>query len=129
MTTPSYVQPFVLAAAAADRSRRGNLDAYRSPAPDGEPRPVIVFVHGGPKPAAIRPTPRDWPVYVGYASLAANRGMIGVMAGHCLHSPADYPLAAADIASAVEQARTLPDADPDRSPTWKGEDMSRRPGD
>jgi acetyl esterase/lipase len=114
------MQPFVLPVAEVRPQRDDNLDIYR-PAEAGagaEARPVIVFVHGGPIPADLRPAPRDWPVFAGYGSLAASHGIVGVTVDHRLHSPAAYPTAADDVAAAVEQARALPGVDPGRVALW-----------
>lgn len=82
------------------------------------PSPAIVFVHGGPIPAELRPTPRDWPVYQGYGSLAATRGVVGVTVDHGLHNSADYPRAAANVTAAVRTAQADPRVDPDRIALW-----------
>jgi acetyl esterase/lipase len=118
VATPPYLQPFVLPVAEAQRQRSGNLDAYWPDASHAELTPAIVFVHGGPIPSDLRPSPRDWPVYVGYGSLAASHGVVGVTLDHRLYSVADYPAAADDITSAVERARALPGVDPDRVALW-----------
>lgn len=75
-------------------------------------------MHGGPLPPTVRPTPRDWPVFVGYASLAAGHGLVGVTMDHGLHAPADYPRAQDDVAAAVEQVRALPGVDPEAVALW-----------
>ncbi|MEH1016994.1 alpha/beta hydrolase [Micromonospora sp. CPCC 206060] len=116
MAVPVYLNPFVLPVAPVTPERHGTLDLYLPDAP--EPRPAVVFVHGGPVPAELRPTPRDWPVYQGYGSLAADRGLVGVTVDHRLHDPASYPLAAADVAAAVETARTDPRVAADRIAIW-----------
>jgi hypothetical protein len=113
--TAPYLQPFVLAGSEVDRVRSGRIDVYGA---GDEPRPAVLFVHGGPVPPQLRPTPRDWPVYVGYGSLAATHGLVGVTLDHRLHSPADYPTAAEDVAAAVEQVRALPGVDADRVALW-----------
>ena len=118
MTTPPYLQPFVLPVTEAQRRRDGNLDIYWPADHETGTTPVIVFVHGGPIPADLRPTPRDWPVYIGYGSLAASRGVVGVTVDHRLHSPAALPAAADDVAAAVEHARGLAGVDPGRVALW-----------
>ncbi|GIE30938.1 hypothetical protein Ait01nite_039830 [Actinoplanes italicus] len=112
---PDHLQPFVLPVDAVTLDRRGALDVYL-PEAAGQ-SPAIVFVHGGPVPAELRPTPRDWPVYRGYGSLAAARGMVGVTVDHRLHDLIAYP-AAADVAAAVRTVRDLPQVDPDRIAIW-----------
>jgi acetyl esterase/lipase len=118
MADPEYLQPFVLPTVASTPQRQGNLDIYRPKLGDGGPHPVIVFVHGGPVPADLRPTPRDWPIYVGYGSLAAESGLVGVTVDHRLHDGASYPQAAVDVAAAVDYARGLDGVDEDRVALW-----------
>ena len=96
--------------------RRDRVDMYL---PDThEARPAIVFVHGGPIPASLRPTPRDWPVYIGYGSAAAARGVVGVTLDHRLHDAAAYPAAADDVAAAVASVRADPRVDGERLAIW-----------
>src|SRR5690349_183545 len=116
MPLPEHLQPFVLPVETVTPDRRGNVDVYLPVLT--ETRPAIIFVHGGPVPAAVSPTPRDWPVYRGYGSLAAARGVVGVTIDHRLHHPAAYPEAAADVAAAVRLARELPQVDADRIAVW-----------
>jgi len=115
---PPFLKPFVLPVAEAERRREGIIDVYTALGLDPVPRPAIVFVHGGPLPPEVQPRPRDWPVFTGYGSLAASRGMVGITVEHRLHAPADYAIAADDVASAVAQARALDDVDPDRVALW-----------
>jgi acetyl esterase/lipase len=109
-------QPFVLTVTPTTRERIDNVDVYRPPT-DG-PSPIIVFVHGGPVPAGVHPTPREHPIFVGYGSLAAANGAVGVMFDHRFHSAAHLEMAAADVASAVDRARELPGVDADRVVLW-----------
>ncbi len=113
---PSYLQPFVVPVPAREPQRQGTVDLYLPE--DDTPHPAIVFVHGGPVPADRRPTPRDWPVFRGYGALAATRGVVGVTLDHRLHSLADYPHAAEDVASAVAFVRSIPRVDADRIAVW-----------
>lgn len=113
---PAHLRPFPLEAPRLPRERTGNVDLY---APEAEgPRPAVVFVHGGPVPAGVVPTPRDWPVLQGYARYAAAEGAVGATLDHRLHAMADYPRAAADVAAAVEQVRADPRVDADRVALW-----------
>jgi acetyl esterase/lipase len=104
--------------AETDRRREGNLDSYWPAGSGSESRPLIVFVHGGPIPEDLRPTPRDWPVYLGYGGLAASRGVVGVTFDHRLHSDAAFPAAADDVSCAVQRARALAGVDADRVALW-----------
>jgi acetyl esterase/lipase len=111
-----YLNPFVLPVETRPAERRGTVDLYL---PDAtQPQPAIVFVHGGPLPEPVRPRPRDWPVYQAYGSMAAAAGLVGVTVDHRLYSPAAYPLAADDVAAAVELARADPRVDADRVAIW-----------
>jgi hypothetical protein len=75
--------------------RRGVWDLY-DPVATG-PRPAVVFVHGGPVPAGLPVSPRDWPVYRGYGALAAAAGLVGVTVDHPLHDLKDLPAAHAVV--------------------------------
>ncbi|MFE0647159.1 alpha/beta hydrolase [Streptomyces sp. NPDC059534] len=104
----------------ADHDQDG---ADRLPAADGpgaahRPRPAVVFVHGGPVAPDQRPTPRDTPFYLGYGRYAASRDVVGVTLDHRLHSLADYPLAADDLAEAVALVRADPRVDGERIALW-----------
>jgi alpha-beta hydrolase superfamily lysophospholipase len=110
-----FLKPFVLPTAARPAAREGALDLYL---PAETPRPAVLVVHGGPLPAEVRPEPRDWPVYRGYGSLLAERGVVGATVSHRLHSPAAYPVAAADVRAAVETLRADPRVDGDRLALW-----------
>jgi len=113
---PQHLNPFVLPVEPRQAERHGRIDLYL---PDAtQPRPAVVFVHGGPIPVDLRPTPRDWPVYRGYGSAAAARGVVGVTVDHRLHDPAGYPAAAADVAAAVDSTRADPRVDADRLAIW-----------
>ncbi|MGH3395800.1 MAG: hypothetical protein ACRDPO_14030 [Streptosporangiaceae bacterium] len=75
MALPDHLRPFVLPAGSIEAERHGHADLYLPQA--AQRSPAIVFVHGGPIPADLRPSPRDWPVYQGYGSLATSRGVAG----------------------------------------------------
>lgn len=113
---PPHLRPFPLDAPERPRVRTGCVDLHL-PDADG-PRPAVLFVHGGPLPKDTAPTPRDWPLYLGYARCAADLGAVGAVADHRLHGFADYGRAAADVADAVELVRSDPRADPDRIALW-----------
>ena len=116
MATLDHLNPFVLSVEAVVPERHGKVDLYFPSAT--EPRPAIVLVHGGPIPSDSSPTPRNWPVYRGYASHAATRGVVGMTVDHRLHDTADYPAAAADVAAAVDTTRADARVDADRIAIW-----------
>jgi dienelactone hydrolase len=114
---PPHLQPFVIDVKTRTAERLGRVDLYR---PDDltRPAPAIVFVHGGPVPADLQPTPRDWPVFQGYGSLSAERGAVAATVDHRLHDVSSYPVAAADITEAVEAVRADPRVDAGRVALW-----------
>ncbi|AKZ60011.1 hypothetical protein SAM23877_6966 [Streptomyces ambofaciens ATCC 23877] len=113
---PAHLRPFLLDVPEAPRERHGRVDLHL---PDAdEPRPAVLFVHGGPVPADARPTPRDWPTLTGYARCAAAGGAVGAVVDHRLHDLADFERAAADVAAAVESVRADPRVDGDRIALW-----------
>jgi acetyl esterase/lipase len=116
MAAAPYLNPFVLPVETRVAERHGAVDLYL-PEP-GRPRPAVVFVHGGPVPVDLRPTPRDWPVFQAYGSIIAARGAVGVTVDHRLHALTDYPPAADDVAAAVEMVRADPRVDSDRLALW-----------
>ena len=112
-----FLKPLVLPVAVREAERDGIVDFY-PPDDVSRARPAVLFVHGGPVPAAARPTPREWPLYQAYASLVATRGVLGATVDHRLHSPVDYAPAAEDVRAAVEQVRADPRVDGNRVALW-----------
>ncbi|PKV90039.1 alpha/beta fold hydrolase [Streptomyces sp. TLI_146] len=115
---PAHLRPFPLDVPDVPRERTGNVDLYVPATTGNEPLPAVLFVHGGPVPADTRPTPRDWPMYAGYARLAAGQGVVSAVLDHRLHDLADYPLAEQDVRAAVDLLRTDPRVDADRIALW-----------
>ncbi|TQS47090.1 dienelactone hydrolase family protein [Cryptosporangium phraense] len=113
---PDHLKPFVVKIVPVVASRRGALDFYY-PDVDG-PRPAVVFVHGGPLPSGVTPRPRDWPLFQGYGSLVSSQGLVAVVVEHGLTDPTRYPVAAADVAAAVDAVRADPRVDPSRIALW-----------
>jgi acetyl esterase/lipase len=113
---PQYLRPFVLRPPSVLPVREGNLDFYL-PAGDGEAA-AVVLVHGGPVPEGRKPTPRDWPVYRGYGSAVAGRGLVGTVLDHRFHDFELIKEAGEDIVSAVDRVRKNPGVDPDRLGMW-----------
>lgn len=73
---------FILPTPPARRERHDTIDVYRPdnpPEPADTQRPVVVLVHGGPRPPGVDEwRPRDHPMFIGYGSIMADRGAIGV---------------------------------------------------
>ncbi|MFF4409152.1 alpha/beta hydrolase [Streptomyces sp. NPDC001404] len=113
---PGHLRPFLMDLPERPRERTGRVDLHL---PDAEhTRPAVVFVHGGPVPEHVRPTPRDWPLYVGYGRYAAQLGAVGAVVDHRLHDITDYARAAEDVAAAVDLVRADPRVDADRVALW-----------
>ncbi|MEV8098606.1 dienelactone hydrolase family protein [Kitasatospora sp. NPDC085879] len=116
---PGHLRPFVLDVPERPRERVGRVDLHLPDgAGDGRRRPAVLFVHGGPLPADLRPTPRDWTGLVGHARYAAVLGAVGAVLDHRLHGFEDYGRSAEDLAAAVESVRADPRVDPDRIALW-----------
>jgi hypothetical protein len=117
---PAYLRPFVLGVLDGPDvrvDRLGEIDFYR---PAGTARTgAILFVHGGPGPAGLEVMPRDWPVYRGYATAAARRGLVAAVVDHSLIHGLDHLVTAADeVEAAVGVLRSDPRVDPDRVGLW-----------
>ncbi|MEU2860004.1 alpha/beta fold hydrolase [Streptomyces mirabilis] len=117
---PAHLRPFLMEVPERPRERVGRVDLHLPDdlAEADHPRPAVVFVHGGPVHPDVRPTPRDWPGFVGYGQYVAGLGAVGVTLDHRLHDLADYGRAAADIAEAVDVVRADPRVDGDRVALW-----------
>ena len=121
---PARPGRFLLDAPELRRERVGRVDLHLPDdlpdhLADGEqPRPAVVFVHGGPVSPELRPTPRDSETFLGYARQVAALGAVGVTLDHRLHSLADYGRAAEDVAEAVELVRADPRVDAERVALW-----------
>lgn len=112
----AHLRPFLIDVPERPRERVGRVDFHL---PDGDgPHPAVVFVHGGPVPEGVRPTPRDWPAFLGYARLVADLGAVGVTVDHRLHGVTDFGRAAQDVADAVDTARAHPRVDGERVALW-----------
>jgi dienelactone hydrolase len=111
------LEPLVLPVELRAAERHGPVDLYL---PDDvtRPQPAVLIVHGGPIPAGVRPTPRDWPAYQGYGSLVAYGGAVGAVVDHELHTPADYPAAEDDVRRALDLLRADSRVDGERIAIW-----------
>ena len=117
---PAYLRPFVLGVLDGPDvrvDRLGEIDFYR---PAGTARTgAVLFVHGGPGPAGLEVMPREWPVYRGYATAAARRGLVAAVVDHSLIHGFDQLVTAADeVEAAVGVLRSDPRVDPDRVGLW-----------
>ncbi|WP_145802701.1 nuclear transport factor 2 family protein [Kribbella amoyensis] len=117
---PPELRPFVLPVAeqAEVRTERvGEVDLYR---PAGSARRgAILFVPGDPGPAGPGVPPHEWPVYQGYATAVAERGLVGAVAAHELVHGLDRLAAASDdVEGAVGVLRSDPQVDPNRIALW-----------
>ncbi|WP_432173667.1 alpha/beta hydrolase [Streptomyces sp. Tue6028] len=117
---PGHLRPFLIDVPKRPRERVGRVELHLPDdlLEDEGPRPAVVFVHGGPVHPDVRPTPRDWPGFVGYAQYVAGEGAVGVTVDHRLHDLADYGRASEDIAEAVALVRADPRVDEDRVALW-----------
>ncbi len=111
-----FLEPFVVPVEPVEPERDGAVDLYL-PGVAG-PRPAVLFVHGGPLPPTLTPRPREWPVYRGYGSLLASRGVVGVTFDHDLVDVEAYPRAADQLIAAVDRVRRDPRVDADRIALW-----------
>ncbi|ADB35143.1 hypothetical protein Kfla_6140 [Kribbella flavida DSM 17836] len=117
---PPSLRPFVLPVEDAGQvrvERVGHVDLYH---PAGTARTgAILFVHGGPGPDGLEVSPRDWPVFTGYATVAAQRGLVAAVVDHGLIRGFDQlSTAADDVEAAVGVLRADPRVDPGRVALW-----------
>lgn len=113
---PPWTADFVVDVTDVPRERHARWDLFDPVAQ--EPRPLIVFVHGGPVPPDLPKSPRDWPVYRGYGALAAAAGCVGMTVDHRFHTRQDYATAFEDVLEAVGEARADTRVDADRIGIW-----------
>lgn len=112
---PAGPRDFFAGIEPAQRRRLDTLDLHTAPG-DTRPRPAIVFVHGGP----IRRdhSPRGSGTFIGYGSLAAAHGLVGVTFDHPLHADTDYPHSADTLAAVLTETRSRDEVDPERIALW-----------
>jgi acetyl esterase/lipase len=117
---PRYLQPFVLDVAQGAEHRVDRVGALDFHRPAGTARTgAILLVHGGPGPADLKVSPRDWPVFQGYAAAIAQRGQVAVVVDHSLIRGLDQLTTAADdVEAAVGVLRADPQVDPERVVLW-----------
>lgn len=101
------------------------LDVYYPAEPGGAPRPVILYVHGGPLPPGSLPErvihPRNWRFYHDHGELAVASGFVAVVPDHRYTSTADIERSFADVKAALDWIREHAGelgADPDKLGMW-----------
>jgi alpha-beta hydrolase superfamily lysophospholipase len=115
---PGYLEPFVVPVDPLEPERGDTADLYLPEVRAGGTSAAVVLVHGGPVPAGRAPTPRNWPVYRGYGSLLAGRGVVAVVLDHPLHGVDAYPRSDALVRDVVDRVREHPRVDGNRIALW-----------
>lgn len=88
---------------------------------DGERRPAVLFIHGGPVSPELPLAPTEWGVFQGYGRLAAASGWVGVPFNHRFYGFERLEQDGEDIAAAMAYVREHADelhVDPDRLCLW-----------
>jgi acetyl esterase/lipase len=71
----------------------------------GERRPGVMFVHGGPLPPGVLteqvPQPKNWGTFVSYGELVAASGLVGVTFNHRYRSLEALHISVGDVAAAI----------------------------
>jgi acetyl esterase/lipase len=98
------------------------LDVYLPPglAP-GERRPGVLFVHGGPIPAALWSKANKMGVFLSYGELLAASGMVAVTFNHRFVSMPEIAASEANVKTAIDFVRGQAPGfhlDPDRLAFW-----------
>lgn len=98
------------------------MDVYLPPGlGEGELRPGVLLVHGGPIPPQLSARAKQMGVFLSYGELLAASGMIAVTFNHGFTSLAGIGASAAHIAAAIDYARENASGfhlDPDRLCFW-----------
>lgn len=104
------------------QSSGSRMDVYTPPSlGDGDRRPAVLFVHGGPVHPELPLAPTEWGVFRGYGALAAASGWVGVTFNHRFYGFDHLEQAGEDIAAAIGYVREHADelhVDPDRLCLW-----------
>ncbi len=112
---PGYLSDFILPTEPVVPTTVDGVDLYL-PAP-GEPAPAVLLVHG-----MLRQhpdvTPRSWPVYRGYASELARRGVAAAMLDHELVDGFHYPEAIQTVLAGLDTVRAADGVSGDRVAVW-----------
>jgi hypothetical protein len=120
---PPWLAPFVVETSGNEPDRHADWDLYLPSVPAAKVGlqqgfPLAVVVHGGPLPVDFPHSPRDWPVYRGYAALLNAAGAAAAVVRHPLHALADYSTASGVVRAAIDEARSIPGVDGSRVALW-----------
>ena len=93
---------------------------------DGERRPAVLFVHGGPMPPGVAlppdvPRPKNWGVFESYGEIVAASGFVGITFNHRYRSLTALDDSTSDLAAAMDYVREHAaevHADPERLALW-----------
>lgn len=98
------------------------MDVYLPPGlGEGERRPGVLLVHGGPVPPQLWSKVKGMGVFLSYGELLAASGMVAVAFNHRFLDVAGIGAAASNVAAAIACARENAPAfhlDPDRLCVW-----------
>lgn len=76
------------------------LDLYTPPAAKGA-TPCVILIHGGPIPANLLTSPKNWELFRCYGRLLAASGLSAIMFDHQFYGPEQARLALSDIQRVV----------------------------
>ena len=113
---PPRLRPMVLDVPSVRTETHDDVDFSLPDSPG--PHPLVVLVHGGPIDPERPVGPREWPVFVGYAALLAEAGVVGAMFEHPFRPDGDDALLYPALLALVERARNHPEVDPERVVVW-----------
>lgn len=98
------------------------MDVYLPPGLGAdERRPGVLFVHGGPVPAAVWPGVKDWGVFISYGQLLAASGFVAVAFNHRYLDLRELAASWSNVAAALAFIRDQASAfhlDGDRLAVW-----------
>jgi acetyl esterase/lipase len=81
-------------------------DVYSPPgAPKDKPLPAVILIHGGPIPASMVPTPKDWGGFQSLGQLLGASGFVAVTFNHRFHGPSMLVEAAGDVRDLIRHVR------------------------
>jgi hypothetical protein len=115
---PAHSDPFAVAVSPVEPDRRPWAHLYGLVRSMPRPQSAVVLVHGGPVMRDGIASPRDWPVFRGYAALIAAQGSVAVTFDHPLYETTDYPRSARAVLDVVDQVRREPGVAPESIALW-----------